>query len=67
MVKIQLFIAEVEKEGKKQYAGVIFNIGTQNINDKPKGFYTELNDVCELFINYAKAWNAFYNNLRKEV
>jgi hypothetical protein len=52
---IQVFMTEILKDGGSKFAVVVFHVGTQNIGSKVLGFYSEAQNICELFGDYVES------------
>ncbi len=52
---IQVIMTEIYKDGENKFAVVVFHVGTQNIGSKVLGFYSEAQNICELFGDYVES------------
>ena len=58
VIPLQAIIIEYQNGADTKLSGVVFHVGTENVkSDRVQGFYTEIPNMCNIFIDLIKSLN----------
>lgn len=58
-IPLQILVVNLPGDGPQRRGCVVFHIGTENIRSGiVRGFYSELPDICDMFIDFAESLHA---------